>query len=383
MEWRDAARPEERAELDAMVRDALAGQERETTARFDPRADRPVWLRVKVVPQRGSRPTPDGAADVVGAIVMLEDVTAEVEAREETARLTHMLDATADYVAVWRPSGEILYVNTATRDALKRLHASGSSGRLSDLIDDAPRQAFVADALATLEDADTWRGELPLNVGPGATIPVSAIGVVRRGNDGSIDWIAMLARDISDLKAAEARLRELATRDSLTGLANRELFNDRLEQAAARQRRHGHGLAVLFCDLDGFKPVNDEHGHAAGDHVLVETARRLERVTREADTVARVGGDEFVIICEGMTDRLELGELAERIIAVVTEPVHLSSAVVRIGISIGLGHVSHTIREVDPDRLLSSADSAMYRAKARGGNGYRSVAYREVDGSQG
>ena len=134
-----------------------------------------------------------GPAVVFGAIVTLEDVTAEFEAREATERLTHMLDATADYVAVWRPSGEILYVNAATRTALRQLRASGDRGHLSDLIDDEPRQAFVAEALAVLETSDTWRGELPLNVAPDLTIPVSAIGVVRRDDHGEIEWIAMLA----------------------------------------------------------------------------------------------------------------------------------------------------------------------------------------------
>jgi diguanylate cyclase (GGDEF)-like protein/PAS domain S-box-containing protein len=383
LEWRDQARSEHRAELDDIVDDALRGRERSTTAAFEIAGSRSVWLRVKVVPQIDQRSEGRIEPTVVGAIVTLEDVTAEVEAREATARLTHMLDATADYVAVWRPTGEILYVNAATRDALRKHRESGGRGTLDDLIHDDARGAFVAEALAVLESSDTWRGELPLNVAPGETIPVSAIGVVRRDEQGQIDWIAVLARDITDLKQAEERLRELATRDALTGLANRALFSDRLIQAAARQRRHGRGLAVLFCDLDGFKPVNDVHGHRAGDYVLVEIAHRLERVIRDADTVARVGGDEFVMICEGVDDDGELGELADRIIAAVNEPIAVGEATVQVGISIGIGLAPSDGRDVDPDRLLSTADSAMYRAKARGGNGYRIVSYRAVDGIQG
>jgi diguanylate cyclase (GGDEF)-like protein len=237
--------------------------------------------------------------------------------------------------------------------------------------------------LAVLETSDTWRGELPLNVEPGRTIPVSAIGVVRRDDRGEIEWFAMLARDITDLKEAEARLRDLATRDVLTGLANRALFSDRLRQAAARQRRHAQGLAVLFCDLDGFKPVNDAFGHATGDRVLVEVAERLERVTRDADTVARVGGDEFVIVCDGVAESGELAELAERILGVVNEPITFVDPPVRVGISIGIGVAPPDATDVDADRLLSTADSAMYRAKARGGNGYRVVAYGAAEGSHG
>jgi diguanylate cyclase (GGDEF)-like protein/PAS domain S-box-containing protein len=382
LEWREQAQGHHRVELDAMVDDALGGAERTTTAAFETASGRPLWLRVKVVPHRTAAAQED--ASVVGAIVTLEDVTAEVEARQATERLTHMLDATADFVAVWRPStGEILYVNAATHDALVALRAGGRRGVLTDLIDDVEREAFVAEALAVLETSDTWRGELPLNVVPGTAIPVSAIGVARRDDTGAIDWIAMLARDISELKAAEGRLRELATRDVLTGLANRALFNDRLALAAARQQRSHHGLAVLFCDLDGFKPINDAYGHSVGDQVLVEIAQRLARVTRDADTVARVGGDEFVMICEGIVDDTELGELADRVIGVVSQPISVAESTVRVGISIGIGVVPNDGHDVDPDRLLSTADSAMYRAKARGGNGFRIVPYRAVDGHQG
>jgi diguanylate cyclase (GGDEF)-like protein len=150
------------------------------------------------------------------------------------------------------------------------------------------------------------------------------------------------------------------------------LFNDRLELTAARHARSGEGLAVLFCDLDGFKPINDAHGHVAGDEVLIEIARRLEGVTRAADTVARVGGDEFVIICEGLADDAELGELCDRIIAAVNAPLDIGDGTVRVGMSIGIG-VVRDAHVVDADRLLSAADSAMYRAKARGGNGFRIV----------
>jgi diguanylate cyclase (GGDEF)-like protein/PAS domain S-box-containing protein len=372
IDWLEGARGDHRAELDEMVADALRGNERSTTAEFEPTTARRVWLRVNVVPQRGSAGDAGDSLAVVGAIVTLEDVTAEFEARQATERLTHMLDATEDYVAVWRPSGELLYVNTATREALKRLREGGARGHLTDLIDEEPGRIFAAETRRALDRGDMWRGELPLNIAPGRTIPVSAIGVVRRDDAGEIDWIAMHARDISDLKEAEARLRQLATRDGLTGLANRSLFNDRLEQSAARHARSGDGLAVLFCDLDGFKPVNDEHGHAVGDEVLVAVARRLEHVTRAADTVARVGGDEFVIICEGLAGDEELGELCDRIIASVSAPVVVGTVNVRVGISIGIGVVTDA-HMVDPDRLLSAADSAMYRAKARGGNGYRIV----------
>ena len=368
-EWRELARPGSRADLDALYRTVIEdGEPGSVTAAFDVNG-RARWLRVHVAP----RPTVDGGNAYL--IATLEDVTSEIEAQEATDRLTHMLDATTDYVAVFRPGGEILYVNAATRGLLDALRAEGAPGDLRDLIDDEPRRAWIAAAMVELESSDVWEGSLELNAGGGKVIPVSAMGVIRRLPDGELDWIAIHGRDITDLKEAENLLRELASHDHLTGLPNRALFNERLERAVARHRRDRTGVAVMFCDLDGFKAINDEHGHAAGDLVLSVIADRLRLVTRETDTTARVGGDEFVIVCEGITDADELAHLAQRVIDAVAGPITLPEVArtaqpperIHVGISIGIGVAGADQPDVDPDRLLTLADTAMYRAKAAGG----------------
>jgi diguanylate cyclase (GGDEF)-like protein len=335
-----------------------------------------VWLsrRLRADGARSIPPDPLGPLDSLGELGSL----GELDARATTERLTHMLDATADYVAVFKPSGEVLYVNAATQRLLDALVADGREGRLVDLIDDEPRRAWIAAAMEVIEHADGWEGELVLNAGGGRTIPVSAVGVVRKQADGSLEWIAMHGRDITESKLAQERQRELATHDYLTGLPNRALFIDRLDHAAARHRREQRGVAVMFCDLDGFKGINDEHGHAAGDRVLVVVAERLRAITRESDTAARVGGDEFVVVCEGITDFDELGALADRLIASVSRPIVIGShssgedaVSVRVGISVGIAVARPDLVQVDPDKLLTTADTAMYRAKARGGNTFR------------
>ena len=128
------------------------------------------------------------------------------------------------------------------RDAIAARSPAGrrAPGELRDLIDDEPRRAWIASAMAQLATTDVWQGSLELNAGGGRTIPVSAMGVIRRLPDGELDWIAIHARDISDLKEAEDLLRELASHDHLTGLANRALFNERLDRAVARHRRDAH-----------------------------------------------------------------------------------------------------------------------------------------------
>lgn len=369
-EWRELAREEFREHLDQMVHDALfAGRVDTTTAAFVLPDGSTRWLRVHVTPR-----FTDGQ-QTIGLITTLEDVTPEVEARAETDRFHHMLDATSDFVAIFRPDGEILYVNAATQALLKELEAEGSSGRLADLIDDEPRRAWIAAALDVLVTSNVWQGELTLNGGGGRKIPVSAMGVVRRSPEGDLEWVAMHARDISELKEAEEQLRQVAATDHLTGLPNRLLFNDRLDQAVARHKRERRGVAVMFCDLDGFKEINDGHGHAAGDQVLVTIADRLREITRESDTAARVGGDEFVIVCEGVTDTDELATLAERVIEAVGHPIELADGTsVHLGISVGVGVARSRQQQVDTDKLLTLADTAMYRAKARGGNRFRITA---------
>jgi diguanylate cyclase (GGDEF)-like protein len=370
--WYGWARPTDAAALRAAVAAALDGDEHTTvTAAAAHDAELRRWVRVRVSPRYA-----DGHR-TVGAIATLEDVTAEVLARAETERLTQMLDATSDYVAVFRPGGVILYVNRAVERTLEILRAEGAAGALEDLIDDEPRQAWIEAAVDALgADGTVWRGELPLNVGGGRTVPTSAIGVVHRAEDGTFDWIAMFARDISDLAAVQDQLRHLATHDVLTGLPNRSVFIDRLEEAVARHERHRSGVAVLFCDLDGFKAINDDRGHGAGDRVLRTVAARIRAVTGGDDEhAARVGGDEFVVVCEGRTDTDDLADLAEQLIAAIVQPIELDGGgTVKVGISVGIGVARARQRHADPDQLLSLADTAMYRAKARGGNRYRIAA---------
>lgn len=167
------------------------------------------------------------------------------------------------------------------------------------------------------------------------------------------------------LAAANARLRELAMRDPLTGLANRMALRQHLEQAWQRARRRNEMLALIMLDLDGFKPVNDCHGHEAGDQLLIEVARRLQASARTTDQVARLGGDEFVLVCESIGSPQQAQALAGRILDALGQPFRLCDRDIRIGASIG---ISFGLDCSTGDELLREADQAMYRAKAAGRN---------------
>jgi diguanylate cyclase (GGDEF)-like protein len=177
-----------------------------------------------------------------------------------------------------------------------------------------------------------------------------------------------VTRDITERKAFEERLEYQATHDPLTGLPNRTLFHDRLELALARARRSNRPVAVLFCDVDHFKVVNDSLGHGAGDRLLVALAQRLRSALRPGDTVARFGGDEFVVLCVGNVDVEGLAALAERIDSTVREPIELETGVAALGVSVG---IAETWSHADDVALLTlRADRAMYRAKSAGKGQY-------------
>jgi diguanylate cyclase (GGDEF)-like protein/PAS domain S-box-containing protein len=185
-------------------------------------------------------------------------------------------------------------------------------------------------------------------------------------NDEEIGFVRALAHILSTALArlrGEEQVRHEAVHDPLTGLANRTLFRDHLEQALARSQRSGGCIGLLFLDLDNFKQVNDAHGHAAGDDVLRELGSRLQAAVRPSDTVARIGGDEFVVLCE-QVDRQSAVALGERLHEAIRLPVAVGGSVHHLSASIGIA-----LGQSDPEALLGNADSALYRAKARGGGG--------------
>jgi diguanylate cyclase (GGDEF)-like protein len=169
--------------------------------------------------------------------------------------------------------------------------------------------------------------------------------------------------DVTENRHKQASIAAMAFTDSLTGLSNRMHFDDRLVHAFAFAKRGEH-FAVHFIDLDDFKPINDAHGHDAGDVVLKEIVKRLKTVVRETDTIARIGGDEFVIIQTKVMELKDAQHLADRILDSIHLPINCAGKVLNVGASIGVS--LSNMAPVEPNQVLKQADSAMYDSKKRG-----------------
>jgi diguanylate cyclase (GGDEF)-like protein len=186
------------------------------------------------------------------------------------------------------------------------------------------------------------------------------------GDQGKVLGCFAVTTDITEHKLTEERIQRVAHHDSLTGLPNQLLFNDRLSQAISLAKRDSRQFALLYLDLDKFKPVNDALGHAAGDELLKAVATRIRRQVRESDTVARVGGDEFTVILHDIVRREDAETVARKIVAALAMSFQLGDQKHSVDIGTSIGIAVYPADARDADTLVKAADDAMYRAKQAG-----------------
>jgi diguanylate cyclase (GGDEF)-like protein/PAS domain S-box-containing protein len=233
-----------------------------------------------------------------------------------------------------------------------------SSGRQSD--------SFYRDLWKSVQENRFWSGEI-WNRKKSGEIYAQLLSISAVLDDaGVVQHYIGIFSDISQLKAHEAELDRVAHYDPLTGTPNRRLLADRLAQAIIRTNRSNLSLAVCYLDLDGFKAVNDQHGHAAGDLLLVAVTENIKQILRAEDTIARLGGDEFVLLLADIASPEECSQILERILQVVASPLHIAGSDVVVHASIGVSMYPQD--QGDADSLLRHADQAMYHAKDSGKN---------------
>jgi diguanylate cyclase (GGDEF)-like protein/PAS domain S-box-containing protein len=320
---------------------------------------RTIWAQVTMEVLRGDNGAP---REILG---ITRDITEQRAVQEALRSRMTAIESAAEGVIITDLEGRIEYVNPAYVE-LTGQSAESAFGRLPDALADPYGEAreLAREILACVRRGEVGRGEIagwhpeePTRV---AAVTVSPV----IGEDGQPLRLVAMVRDISERKALEARLTELAHSDPLTGLPNRRLFFDRLEERLRMARRQDRPLALLFLDLDGFKTVNDRYGHAVGDEVLQAVATRFRAALRESDSLSRVAGDEFTVLLGPSPEALAPEEVASKLIDALRVPVRVQGAECQLGVSIGIAHFPADAEEADA--LLRCADQAMYVAK-RGG----------------
>ena len=292
--------------------------------------------------------------------------------RRSEAHFRSLVQNASDIVFVLRSDMTVSYSSPSVQRVLGyRPEALGGVSLTTLLHQDDLQQALAAHDDAVRRTGTSVSIECRLQHRDGSWRDVEAV-YSSLIEDPSVQGTVLTIRDITERKALEEELKHQAFHDSLTGLANRALFHDRVEHALARQSRHRQPIAVLFLDLDDFKVVNDSLGHLAGDELLRAVADRLQGCLRTGDTAARLGGDEFAVLIEALTDPKEAAGLAERIISSLGTPVPLEGQEIFVRASIG--YAVSDQETLNAEELLRAADVAMYAAKAAGKGGYQ--AYR-------
>ena len=288
--------------------------------------------------------------------------------REAEERFRKAFDDSRVGMALISLDGSFQRVNRALCEICGRTEDSLLGERFGEIIYAGEREREV-EALREVADGESYgyRGETRCEHAHGHPIWISLTVSPVYDSQGILSYLIAQMEDISERKESEERLTRQALHDSLTGLPNRTLFADRVRMATTR--RGAQGFAIIYLDLDGFKLVNDTLGHAAGDNVLIEVARRLERLLRAGDTLARLGGDEFALLCEGVAEG-EAKAIADRVIQALTQPILVQDREIIQAASIGISLYGPNVSVEEPDEMLGEADMAMYRAKAAGKSRY-------------
>jgi diguanylate cyclase (GGDEF)-like protein/PAS domain S-box-containing protein len=301
------------------------------------------------------------------ATQLAETLGAKADAERRHRLLARMFENSREAMFITDRDNRILAVNRAFEDVTgyTEAEARGQDPRL--LRSGRHDRRFYQALWSALDQVGAWQGEIWNRRKSGDVFPaLLTLGQVEEGsrNPDGAHFVATMA-DISQQKRTEAELEYLAHHDALTALPNRTLFLDRLGQALARNRRHPESrIAVAILDLDRFKNINDTLGHPAGDALLVQVAKRLRACLRAADTIARIGGDEFTIILEDLAAPENVLPTLEHIIESLREPFMLDGRPVTVSLSIGISLCPDNSE--DATELVSFADAAMYRAKAEG-----------------
>ncbi|MCG6202051.1 diguanylate cyclase domain-containing protein [Psychromonas antarctica] len=309
---------------------------------------------------------PDGSLDGVTSLV--QDVTERKQLEDKLTQAACVFSHAREGIIITDAVGIVIDVN-ATFVAITGYERNEVLGKKTRMLKSNRHSPLFYNHLwQTLSDKGYWHGEIwnkrkNHEIYP-ALFTISAV----HDEAGEIQTYVALFTDITEIKIQQLHLQNMAHYDALTSLPNRLLLNDRLNQAITQSKRNKQSLAVALLDLDGFKTVNDEHGHQYGDELLVGLSHHMKEALRDGDTLSRFGGDEFVVILADLDKTQDFEPVIERLLEAASMPIMVSDTLLKVSASIGV--TLYPLDNVDPEQLLRHADQAMYIAKQKGKNCY-------------
>lgn len=344
----------------AVMQHILEGYEKpyEAYGRHKDGREFPVRLEGREIPYKDKRIR----------VVEFRDISEDKKAQEKLLLAANVFTHTHEGILITDRSGIIIDANTAFLETTgyAREEVIGQTPRIlkSDLYD----EKHYAHMWKTLYEQGYWHGEMWNKRKNGEVFPEMVTVSSVKGVEGNIQYFVAHFTDISFLKEHEKQLEYMAHYDSLTQLPNRVLLADRLKQSMINTQRHKQFLAIGYIDLDGFKEVNDTHGHNTGDKLLIALSARMKETLREGDTLSRFGGDEFVVTLVDLKDEEDCHKAIERLLEEASRTVYIDDKALQISASIGI--TLYPQDNVDADMLIRHADQAMYQAKQAGKNRY-------------
>lgn len=358
--WKDQAESYRTDDVAVMTsgKAKLGYEEQQTTPDGDT-----IWLSTSKVPLYNSQ------HDIIGTLGIYTEITERKQADFKLRLAASVFEHAGEGIIITSPEGEILDVNQsfcritgyARDDVLGRNPRLLSSGRHDT--------AFFKQLWEAITERGYWHGEIINRRKTGEEFTsMNTINVVRDSQGKILHYLSLMT-DITTEKEHQRQLEHIAHYDVLTGLPNRVLLADRLHQAIAQAHRRQEKLAVAYLDLDGFKTINDNHGHDVGDLVLKTLATRMKQALREGDTLARLGGDEFVAVLINLSGPEASNHLLLRLLEAAAEPAWIGDLQLQVSTSIGVTFYPQA-DEIEADQLLRQADQAMYQAKLAGKNRY-------------
>lgn len=316
-----------------------------------------------------NQPLFDQEGKPAGILAIGQDVTERLHSEEQLQLAASVFTHAQEGICITNAEGTILDINAAFSriTGYAREEVLGKNPRL--LKSGRHEPEFYEDLWNNLLEHGHWNGEIWNRRKNGEIYPELLTISEVLDREGNVGQYVAIFTEISAIKAYEQQLEQMARYDSLTGLPNRTLVTDRLQQAMIQHERRELCLAVAFIDLDGFKEVNDTHGHDVGDKLLRELAARMRHALREGDTIGRLGGDEFIALIIDLCARADSTHLLDRLLKAASDPIQLGDLELRVSASIGVSFYPQD-KAADSDDLLRQADTAMYEAKKAGKNRY-------------